>query len=192
VRRIIAGVAASAFAVALLGGPSSAATPAVTIDAACRIGGHITFSPGVGQSPSAQTMTLSSGVVASDASTNCPLAQGADATLSGTVQAPSLQCDSSGQLTASAPATGKLTIRWPDSSTSTLSARWMPGSKAPQALAFSGRVKKGTYAGDAIKAHTAHIVLAGSCVHAQQTITQISFFASNDRGVEKLLTFSHS
>ena len=96
------------------------------------------------------------------------------------------------------PATGTMTITWPDASTSKVRAKFLVRTKVgghgtKSVLAIAGKVRRGTYEGDRVSAATNHILTQGSCVKGPDAgpITQTSFFAYGNFHNEKLLTFSH-
>jgi hypothetical protein len=204
-RRIVVGIltalvmtwgAASAVATTSDSRPTSSAG---VVEATCAIAGYLDFSPAITTTPQAIDITLSDARVQYGGT--CPLLTRHKpiAPLEGTLHATSLHCrdDHSNVLVTDAPATGILTIKWPNATVSkwrvgfTVSNKIGNHNRFHETFVFSGKVRSGTYAGDHTLAHTDHILPSGSgCGPDDNPITQTSFFDYANDGQEKLLTFT--
>lgn len=139
------------------------AAGAKTTDATCFFAGSLKMTPPL--SPTAQPVDFKVSATADDrGGVACPATGGGPATMRGTLHSPSAYCGGGGVL-GDDSAVGRLTLAWPDATTSTLHVIVSSGqSLEPGLLILTGRVASGVFVGDRVAAHMGITTLRKSCL----------------------------
>jgi virginiamycin B lyase len=134
-------------------------TGAQTVDATCRFWGSFSPTPYVTPNPTATVFPFS-GSADNYYNLGCPVPAGPNpASITGTLRSASAYCTG---LNVRGTESGKLTITWPDATTSILRVSLTWSTRFPDLYELTGAVKSGHYAGDKLHARL-DADMGGSC-----------------------------